>query len=314
MKFSNTLTILAAILLLTACDGTGSGIISLPDCLFCFPEPAPVTLSANAGRDQIVTEGDTVELTATATAATNCYAKYEWTQTSGPDVQPLFAVIPNLTFETPPVSDTLNLNFQLKATCRDGSTAYDSVSILLQPTSVSAVCVEAPVFATTYAWLSNGCTTNSSDIARDSRVATIYRQDEAEPNDSYESANPLTFPARIRHESLATDAAGFVSGMQGAIVDDSDFYIFTPPETGNYEIFLCNDPLVCTRGTVSNRWILELRDQNFNSFASTNRNEVQELKLRVALDAGLPYYVWVHVFEASSATWEYNLTIMSDAL
>lgn len=314
MKFSNILTVLATALLLTACDGTGSGIINFPDCLFCFPEPAPVTLSANAGRDQTVTEGDTVELAATATAATNCYAKFEWNQTSGPTVQYLFAVSPNMKFEAPSVSNASNLNFQLKARCRDGSTSYDSVSILVRPTSVSALCLQAPDFATTYAWTNSGCTTNSADIAGDSRVATIYRMGEAEPNDSYESANPLTFPTRITNESLVTDVTGFVSGMAGTIQDFDDYYLFTPPETGVYEIFLCNDPLVCTRGTVSDRWNLEIRDQNFDSFAATSRNVVQELKLRVLLEAGLPYYVWVRVFEASSATWEYNLTIMSDAL
>lgn len=312
MKCSNVFFGLVTTLFLSAC-GAGAGGISFPDCLFCFPEPDPVTLRANAGGDQTVTEGDTVELAATATAATNCYPNFEWNQTSGPNVEFLFAVKPNLTFETPPVPNTSTLSFQLKATCKDGTAAFDSIIVVVKPSSGSALCLQAPVFATTYAWTSHGCTTNGADIAGDSRVATIYRLDEAEPNNSHESANPLLFPTRIASEPLATDVAGFVSGMQGAIVDSDDFYIFTPPETGVYEIFLCNDPLACTRGTISNRWILELRDQNFDPFASTNRNEVQELKLRVFLDAGLPYYLWVRVFDASSATWDYNLTIISDA-
>lgn len=307
MTHSNILTGLVTAFLLNACGGGGPHV----DCIGCFPSVPPVTLSVDAGPDQTVIEGDSVKLEGRATAALNCYVDFEWSQTSGPNVQIYGSRNPNIIFVTPPVTDGSPLIFQLKATCRDGSADFDSVTVFVEPTSVSALCFQAPMFATTYAWTNSGCTTDSADIAGDSRIATIYRQGEAEPNDSFQSANSLSFPTRLATERVAIDLAGFVSGMEGPISDFEDFFIFAPPQTGTYDIFLCNDPLVCTRGTVSDRWVLELRDQNFDPFASTHRNEVKELKLRVSLEAGLPYYLWIHVFDASSSTWDYNLTIFS---
>jgi hypothetical protein len=302
----NTFAGLITISLLNACSGESSYL----EGLVFFPPVTPVTLVADAGPDQTVTDGDTVELIANAVAATNCHARFEWLQTSGPNVQIRFSVMPDMKFHAPPVSEISILNFQLKATCWDGSTDTDAITVVVEPTSDSALCRQAPTFATTYVWTDNGCTTDSADITGDTRIATIYRQEEAEPNDSHESANAIIFPNSISTERLGADVAGSVSGMAGSISDLSDFFIFTPPKTGSYEIFLCNDPLVCNRGTVSNIWILELRDQNFDPFALTNRYEVTELKLRVYLEAGLPYYLWVRVYEASWENWNYNLTIL----
>ena len=308
MKSSAILLRISVAILLNACGGGNSA--NDPGCVGCFPPATPVVLTADAGPDQTVTDGDTVELKANAVAATNCYADFEWVQTSGPNIQPRFSIIPDMTFNAPPVSDISVLNFQLKATCRDGSTDVDGITVFVEPTSATALCRQAPMFETTYVWTDNGCTTDSADIAGDTRFATIYRQDEAEPNDAFGSANSLNFPTSISTERMGTDVAGFVSGMAGPIPDFDDFFIFTPPRTGSYEIFLCNDPLVCTRGTVSDIWILELRDMNFDPFAATNRNEVTELKLRVDLEAGLPYYVWIRIFVGSWTTWNYNLTIL----
>lgn len=298
---------------LAGCGGGGGP--QVPDGIGSFPSPPPVTLSVNAGPDQTLIEGDSVVLQGNITAAQNCYADYEWRQTQGPNVDVRYFVPGDLTatIHTPPVlnGSPLTLTLAFAATCNDGSTDSDSVSVFVQPTSAAALCLQAPDFATTYVWEDSGCTSDSAEIAGDTRVATISRLGEAEPNDTYGEANPLVFPAQITAERIGVDVDAFVSGMAGTISDFDDYFSFTPPETGVYEIFLCNDPVLCTRGTVSDKWVLELRDQNFDSIASTNRNEVTELKLRVHLDAGLPYYVWVDVFEVSWSEWDYNLTILS---
>jgi hypothetical protein len=179
----------------------------------------------------------------------------------------------------------------------------------VEPTSASALCLQAPLFAISYAWTNNGCTTDSTDIAGDSRIATVYRQGEAEPNDSLQSANPLTFPTRAATERIATDIAGSISGVDN---DNDDFFVFTPPETGIYEVYLCNDPLVCVRGTKTEKWFLSLSDQNFEVIAGTIGGALQEQAVSLELQAGLPYYVGIHVWDASTTSWEYNLTILSD--
>jgi hypothetical protein len=121
-------------------------------------------------------------------------------------------------------------------------------------------------------------------------------------------ANPLTFPMPVGTERTATDVAGFVSGDGN---DLDDFFVFTPPEAGIYEVYLCNDPLVCIRGTVTNEWFLSLSDQNLDVFASTIGGDLEEQVLNVQLEAGLPYYVGIHVGDAATTSWDYNLTILS---
>ena len=94
--------------------------------------------------------------------------------------------------------------------------------------------------------------------------------------------------------------------------DNDDFFIFTPPETGIYEIFLCNDPLVCIRGTVTEKWFLSLSDQNLDVIAGTIGSVIEEQVLAVQLEAGVPYYVGIHVWDAATTSWDYNLTILSE--
>ena len=153
--------------------------------------------------------------------------------------------------------------------------------------------------------------TDPTDIAGDTRFATVYRQGEVEPNDSIQSASPLTFPAQVATELLATDVAGSVESGSGSSWDGTDFFIFTPTKSGPYDIYLCNDPLVCTRGTVTNGWALTLSDQNFDPIAGTNRGSIVEQALHLRLNAGLSYYVGVDTFSHPSNL-NYNLTIISD--
>ena len=109
-------------------------------------------------------------------------------------------------------------------------------------------------------------------------------------------------------ERTGTDVAGYISAVENNL---NDFVVFFFKQKTAYEIYLCNDPLVCMRGTLTSTWFLSLSDQNLDVIAGTIGGQVVEQVVRVELEAGLPYYVGIHVWDASSTTWEYNLTIIS---
>lgn len=98
------------------------------------------------------------------------------------------------------------------------------------------------------------------------RYSPVFK-DEAEPNDAVDSADSLIFPARVAAEKIAADIAGSVSGIEGAVSDFDDFFIFSPPEPDTYVIYLCNEPLVCKCGTVTDRSVLALRDTTLESMS-----------------------------------------------
>ena len=94
--------------------------------------------------------------------------------------------------------------------------------------------------------------------------------------------------------------------------DDSDYFVFTPPDSGDYHVNLCNDPIACLRGTSSANWDLTVYDHDLTVLAGTNPGRVYERKVMLALDAGLPYYVRVVDRGENSQYWQYNLTIIRD--
>jgi hypothetical protein len=96
------------------------------------------SLTANAGADQSVTEGDLVQLTGTGSDPDGAVT-FSWTQTSGPSVNLSNSTIANPTFTAPSVTTTESLEFTLTVTNTDGQTATDSVTI-----SVSQVVLTGP--------------------------------------------------------------------------------------------------------------------------------------------------------------------------
>lgn len=293
---------------LLGCSGDGGGFQLFEFGPATPNNPPPATVTVNAGSDQTVTEGDTIEISGTASHSESSSLSFRWSQSNGPTVaipRPDLRVLP---FVAPPVTETTTFTFRLRATDFFGVTNADSVIITVEPTSASSLCLEAPLFTTSYAWTNHSCTTDSSDIADDSRIATLYRQSEAEPNDSLQSANLLTFAVQAASERLASDIAGSISGLDN---DADDFFIFTPPFSGSYEIYLCNDPIACLRGTSTESFFLSLSNQHFEKIGGTNGGTLGKQLLLFELEAGLPYYIGVHAWETVSPAWEYNLTILS---
>lgn len=322
MKYAIIIAGLLAALILDGCnkDGpNGAHCVVTENGSVCTPgairsNSSPATLHVDAGAHKNVTDGDAVTLSGSAHHSKNKILTHQWSQLSGPrvtlaKVRDKHGRYPAARFVAPRVQDTALLIFRYKVTGSDGVTNQDTVAITVEPTSASALCLEAPLFATSYAWANTGCTTNSSNIAGDSRIAAVYRQGESEFNDSLESANALNFPMPIADERFGTSVSGSVNGARGDLVD---FYVFTVPETRTYTIYLCNDPLICIRGTVAFNWYIFLYDQDFRVLDVTTPNSLYQMDVTNELEAGLPYYVGVHVAQTNSPNWNYNLTILSD--
>ena len=323
MKYAMFITGIFSALILTGCKPSGTGLshCSVRDgATICRPggnnrSGSSATLTVDAGSDKVVIEGDAVTLSGSAYYSIFGALTHQWSQLSGPAVTlrmvgSYASQFPEVArFIAPPVQDTEILVFQYKVASSGGVTNKDTVRITVAPTSASALCLEAPLFETSYAWANSGCTINSTGIVGDSRIATVYRQSESEPNDSLESANPLNFPLPIADEKFGTSASGSVNGVGG---DLDDYYVFTVPETRTYTVYLCNDPLICTRGTIAVDWYFYLSDQDFRILDGTTPNTRHEMDVTLELEAGLPYYVGVHVDQASTPNWDYSLTILSD--
>ena len=297
-------TLIGLAFMMTACSGGDGGATERVCAIVrgCFT----VKISVYAGLDQSVVEGDIVELK----GGTNSWSElsYQWRQLTGPSV-PIFGSTQAIaSFEAPPVSTmtTLTFRFTIK---KSGKKSSDDVTVVVEPTSATALCLQAPLYAASYAWTNSGCTTNSADIAGDSRVATLYRQSEAEPNDFLQAANSLIFPSQVATEPPAADVEGSVHRSGG---DGKDFFVFTPPSSGDYHVYLCNDSLACMRGTVSEDWFLRLYDQDSTVIAQTTPGRLAEQKVMLRLNAGLPYYVGVIQWNVPAEDWQYNLTIIRD--
>jgi len=305
MSIRNSMALIGLAILMTACSGGGGGngnrVCVYP--LGC----AKLPINAWAGPDQSVVDGDTVVLEGITLATSGL--SYKWQQLSGPSVTISGSTLATASFEAPSVGTTTALTFRFTAKKKSSKKDSDDVTVAVEPTSATALCLQAPLYATSYAWTNSGCTTNSADIVGDSRVATLYRQSEAEPNGSLQTANSLIFPVQVATESQAADVVGSVHSAGG---DSRDFFVFTPPSSGDYHVYLCNDPLACMRGTVSEDWYLELYDQDFNVVARTNPGVLTEQKVMLRLDAGLPYYAGVIGRNANLKYWQYSLTIIRD--
>ncbi|MBU0639840.1 MAG: hypothetical protein KKB50_13310, partial [Planctomycetes bacterium] len=90
--------------------------------------------TAEAGIDQVVTEGDTVTLSGSGTDPEGQGLTYEWTQTSGPSVTLSDANAANPTFTAPDTQGGSEVTFELRVS--DGTnTSADTVTVLVGDTT-----------------------------------------------------------------------------------------------------------------------------------------------------------------------------------
>ena len=92
-------------------------------------------ITANAGKDQKVSEGDTVNLSGMAVDPLKHKLTYKWTQLSGDQVVLTSPNSAKTSFVAPDVANghTKNLMFKLTASDSEGRTASDTVSITVGP-------------------------------------------------------------------------------------------------------------------------------------------------------------------------------------
>ena len=93
-------------------------------------EPDTSVPVADAGADQRVNEGTTVDLDASASSAGGgSIATYQWTQIDGTEVALINATSAQTSFEAPEVSSDTNIIFRLTVTNTNGSVDNDSIII-----------------------------------------------------------------------------------------------------------------------------------------------------------------------------------------
>ena len=109
---------------------------------------------------------------------------------------------------------------------------------------------------------------------------------EYEPNTSLDNANPL----------LISDSAIAVNGELTLSHDATDNFVFTPTESGDYQVYLCADS--CNQVRESETLNLMVLDQSQTTIAATTLGADGEKTLTIRLDAGIAYYTEVSTFGA----------------
>jgi len=98
--------------------------------------PANQAPTADAGADETVEEGESVQLDASgSTDPDGDSLSYAWTQTGGPDVSLSDASAASPTFTAPDVDGATTLTFQVAVADENGASATDTVSVTIQPSS-----------------------------------------------------------------------------------------------------------------------------------------------------------------------------------
>ena len=114
---------------LTVTDDSGQSGADTVDVVIQNTNQLP---TANAGPDQMVSEGANVNLDGSASADSDgTIATYAWTQTAGPTVTITGANTATPSFTAPLVASPTTLTFQLTVTDNDGGQGSDAVDILI---------------------------------------------------------------------------------------------------------------------------------------------------------------------------------------
>jgi hypothetical protein len=121
------LIILALGSILSSCGGGGGSGSGSPAA--ANPPPPNQAPTANAGLDQRVDEGTTVNLTGTGADSDGTIVSYSWQQVSGTTVTISSADTENTSFSAPMVSASEDLLFRLTVTDNDGATGSDTVTV-----------------------------------------------------------------------------------------------------------------------------------------------------------------------------------------
>ena len=146
---------------------------------------------------------------------------------------------------------------------------------------------------------------NESAGSGGTRSVAMAHVNEFEPNSELDNANPLSFPVQGANDAVGVEVLGTVSDSG----DGSDFFVFSPPTTGLYLVYLCAD--TCTEQVVDDAVYIAAYDQSQTTVASTSMGAVERQRLSVEFAAGLTYYVGVNAVGTAGAEYAYRLVIIN---
>lgn len=121
---------------------------------------------------------------------------------------------------------------------------------------------------------------------------------EYEPNSSLNNANPVS----LTSDGLAI--AGTITGDS----DVTDHFVFTPPQSGRYFVYLCDGS--CDQVLESAVLNIMVFDQSQTTITGTPLGSQSEQGVTVNMDAGLAYYVAVSGYNLNLSTSNYQLAIV----
>lgn len=137
-----------------------------------------------------------------------------------------------------------------------------------------------------------------------SNIVKMAFHAEYEPNNTLDNANPFGFRSATADEHIGME----ISGSLEHDTDATDFFIFTPPRSGHFLVYLCAD--TCVETLHSDEVYLMVYDQSQSTMASTPVGALETQRLGVDLVAGLAYYVEVNGYNTGASAEDYKLIII----
>lgn len=125
-----------------------------------------------------------------------------------------------------------------------------------------------------------------------------YQIGEYEPNSSLNNANPV----------FLTSAGLAIAGTISSASDATDHFVFTPPQSGAYGVYLCDGS--CDRVLETAALNVMVFDQSQTTISGTPLGSEGAQAVTVDMDAGIAYYVEVSGYNAGPDISSYQLAIV----
>jgi hypothetical protein len=135
-------------------------------------------------------------------------------------------------------------------------------------------------------------------------TTTFTSVDEYEPNNVLSNANIMALPTG----SAGTPHGLELSGSVRQLDDASDYYVFTPNQSGSHTILLCSE--TCAGSVEDDAAYIMIYDQSQTTIASTPIGTRARQEITAELTAGLAYYVEVNGYNAGAQQLDYRLAIV----
>jgi hypothetical protein len=176
--------------------------------------------TADAGMDQIVDEGTTVNLIGLGVDSDGTVVSYNWQQVSGPTTTISDANMANASFVAPEVTASEDLVFRLTVTDNEGATGSDTVTITVRdipppPVLEWSIVLNEPtgVVGTTRAVLITGTLTNSS--TSNMNLGVIGGTEGDPPGFDYEVAGVASSASGYTYSWLPNGPDSFIKQFEG---------------------------------------------------------------------------------------------------